>query len=142
MWFQQLDPNSPDASAEPTRPWLRPIRTIVDHITMALNVTGTLLIVAVMVLRPMQTPKTLWPVAEAMAIRDFVGVTTNGVAREGLFEIASSGASTAPVADAASALLASLSEEQRARVQFPVDDDEWRRWANWRPELLMTLTIF
>ena len=78
----------------------------------------------------MQTLKLLWPMAEHMAIGDFVGVTTDGVARQGLFRLAPTGVSTEPVITAATALLASLSQEQRARAVFAVDDDEWRRWAN------------
>jgi hypothetical protein len=88
------------------------------------------LAVGAMLLRPMQTLKMLWPLAETVAIGEFVGVTTDGVVQPGLFEIAPTGASTESVSAAARALLGALSDEQRARVQFPVDDDEWRRWAN------------
>src|SRR5690606_30757851 len=42
----------------------------------------------------------------------------------------SSGVSTAPVQAAAEAFLAALDDGQRAAIQFPVDDLEWRRWAN------------
>lgn len=60
----------------------------------------------------------------------FVGLTTDGTPRPGLFELGSTGVSTAPVADAARNLIASMSEEQRRRLLFPVDDDAWRNWAN------------
>jgi hypothetical protein len=88
------------------------------------------LAVGAVLLRPMQTLKMMWPMAEAVAIGEFVGVTTDGVVQSGLFEIAPTGVSTESVAAAAQALLAALSDEQRARVLFPVEDDEWRRWAN------------
>ena len=99
---------------------------------IALGIVVTVLVVAVgaILLRPMQTLKLLWPMAEAVAIGEFVGVTTDGAVQPEVFRIGSTGVSTKPVADAARGLLAALSEEQRARVQFPVEDDEWRRWAN------------
>ena len=60
----------------------------------------------------------------------FVGITTNGEINPGLFSIKETGVSTAPVLDAVRNFLGSLSDEQRGRVLFPVDDSEWRRWAN------------
>jgi len=69
--------------------------------------------------------------AEKAAIaEDFVGVTTNGEIEEGLYGIKSTGVATAAVKEAALAFLAGLTEEQRAKTAFPVDDNEWRRWAN------------
>jgi hypothetical protein len=60
----------------------------------------------------------------------FVGITATGTAEAGLFPIKASGVSTAPVVQAARAFLATLSPEQRAKTQFPVDDIEWRKWMN------------
>lgn len=60
----------------------------------------------------------------------FRGVTTNGTVQPGLYKIASTGVSTEPVRSAATAFLASLSPEQRAKTVFPVDDHEWRKWMN------------
>ena len=60
----------------------------------------------------------------------FVGITTNGEISTGLFSVKETGVSTAPVLDAARNFLGSLSDEQRGRALFPVDDSEWRRWAN------------
>ena len=60
----------------------------------------------------------------------FVGITSDGTIEPNLFEIQRTGVSTAPMADAADAFLASLTETQRQRVQFPVDDPEWRKWMN------------
>ena len=60
----------------------------------------------------------------------FKGITTNGTLQPGLFEIRSTGIFTVPVRSAADACLASLTPEQRTRVLFPIDDEEWRKWAN------------
>ena len=60
----------------------------------------------------------------------FRGVTTNGEVVPGLFEIRSTGVSTEPVRTAADVFLGALTEEQRSRTAFPVDDPEWRRWMN------------
>jgi hypothetical protein len=65
------------------------------------------------------------PLAEA-----FKGITTNGAVTPGLFPIRSTGVSTGPVRDAAIKFLASLTDEQRSRTAFAVDDDEWRKWNN------------
>lgn len=60
----------------------------------------------------------------------FKGITANGTVEPGLFEIRQTGVSTAPIVRAAEAFLAALTPEQRAKTLFPVDDDEWRKWAN------------
>ena len=68
----------------------------------------------------------------------FRGVTEDGTLREGLYplEPARPG-EEAPIeamVAAANDLLAALSEEDRARVAFPVDAVEWQTWAN--PEFM------
>src|SRR5690606_20063089 len=69
--------------------------------------------------------------AERNALADpFRGLTTDGAIRPGLFGIRSTGVSTAPVKAAAEAWLAGLTAEQMRAATFPVDDDEWRKWAN------------
>ena len=60
----------------------------------------------------------------------FVGVTTNGEVVPGLFEIRSTGVSTAPVLEATAAFLDTLGSDQRSRTIFEQDDMEWRKWAN------------
>jgi hypothetical protein len=60
----------------------------------------------------------------------FTGVTTNGRVTPGLFRIERTGVSTEPVRAAAVALLNGLTEDQRRRTLFPVDDREWRIWIN------------
>jgi hypothetical protein len=80
-----------------------------------------------------QPPRGTNPFAErarAALAEPFVGLTTNGDVVEGLFEINSTGISTEPVRIAAQQLMASFDEEQRAKLLFPVDDTEWRNWAN------------
>jgi hypothetical protein len=69
--------------------------------------------------------------AEKSGLADpFKGVTTNGTVVPNLYGIKSSGVSTAGVTKAASAFLAALSDDQRKRTAFSVDDDEWRKWMN------------
>lgn len=60
----------------------------------------------------------------------FHGVTVDGTVQTGLFRIQSTGVSTAPAKGAAEAFLAGLGADQRRAATFPVDDDEWRKWAN------------
>jgi len=60
----------------------------------------------------------------------FRGVTADGSVAPGLFEVRSTGVSTAPVGEAAAAFLESLGSAEREKTVFPVDDVEWRKWAN------------
>jgi len=60
----------------------------------------------------------------------FKGVTTDGTLVEGLFPIRSTGVTTAPVREAAETFLSALTDEQRGRTTYPVDDAEWRKWNN------------
>jgi hypothetical protein len=60
----------------------------------------------------------------------FKGITADGTIEPGLFGIHSTGVSTASVRAAAERFLASLSETQRSRTMFAVDDPEWRKWMN------------
>ena len=60
----------------------------------------------------------------------FKGITTNGELAKGLFPVRSTGVSTEPVRVAAEKFLAALTEEQRRKTLFPVDDLEWRKWMN------------
>jgi hypothetical protein len=60
----------------------------------------------------------------------FKGITANGAVESGLFGIHSTGVSTAAVRTAAERFLASLSQQQRNRTMFAVDDPEWRKWMN------------
>jgi hypothetical protein len=60
----------------------------------------------------------------------FRGVTANDELVYGLYPIESTGVSTEPVVNAASAFLDALTDEQRIATTFPVDDPEWRKWMN------------
>ena len=60
----------------------------------------------------------------------FKGITTNGVVEANLFKVRSTGVSTKPVQTAAERLLAGLTEPQRQKTRFAVDDPEWRKWMN------------
>ncbi len=60
----------------------------------------------------------------------FKGITTNGTLETGLFPITSTGVSTRPVRDAAQRFLQALSDDQRSRTTYAVDDEEWLKWNN------------
>ena len=60
----------------------------------------------------------------------FRGVTADGNLVPDLFPLRPSGVSTEPARKAAAAFLASLTPEQKAKIMFPVDDPEWRKWMN------------
>lgn len=67
--------------------------------------------------------------------KPYIGFTTDGQVREGLYEYAEDeGAPVEEATKAANALLAIMSEEEKVRTLFPsVEDDEFRLWSN--PEL-------
>jgi hypothetical protein len=60
----------------------------------------------------------------------FKGVTTGGAIEPNLFKVRSTGVSTKPVKDAAERFLAGLTEPQRRKAMFAVEDAEWRKWMN------------
>ncbi|SFT90486.1 DUF3500 domain-containing protein [Arthrobacter sp. ov118] len=68
----------------------------------------------------------------------FVGVTSDGVLRDGLFPLraarAGEEAPAAEMAAAAQKLLSVLTPEQALRLSYAVDAPEWQSWAN--PEFL------
>lgn len=67
--------------------------------------------------------------AESLA-QPYVGVVTSEGKQEGLFPVISTGVSTEPVVNAAAVFLESLSSIHLAKVQFAIDDPEWRNWSN------------
>lgn len=95
---------------------------------------GVLLLIALLaltvMLRPVEASAVIWPIVESMNLDEYRGITTDGQVQPGLFPVRATGVSTAPVREAANALLATLTDAQRADVMFAVTDDEWRRWAN------------
>jgi hypothetical protein len=60
----------------------------------------------------------------------FVGITAPSGLEKNLFRIQSTGVSTEPIRVAASKFIASLTEDQKARTLYPVEDTEWRKWDN------------
>jgi len=69
--------------------------------------------------------------AEAAGLAEpFRGITTHGTVQPGLFPIRATGVTTEPVRAAATAFIAGLTAEQRAKTLYPVDDSEWRKWMN------------
>jgi len=66
----------------------------------------------------------------ALAGDPFVGIRPPSGVEKGLFKIESSGVSTEPVREAAEKFLSVLSDTQRKKTVFPVDDPEWRQWMN------------
>ena len=89
---------------------------------------GLLLVITIVVYSYSQTPggRGIPPVID----EPYIGIVTSQGAATGLFPIKSTGVATQPILVAANAFLAGLSEQQRARTLFPVDDSEWRKWDN------------
>lgn len=77
-----------------------------------------------------RAPQLLRDVNPAAWAARYIGVTTDGRVVPGLFELAQTGVSTAPVVKAAAAFVGSLEAAQRGKTLFDVSDDEWRRWDN------------
>ena len=67
---------------------------------------------------------------EKLVAAPFKGITTDGHVIPGLYSLGPNGAPSAAMVGAAQALLALLTPAQRARMCFPVDSDQWRRWQN------------
>lgn len=58
------------------------------------------------------------------------GVITSDGIIQGLYPLEATGLSTASLAEAGAAFLASLNDIHLSRAQFPIDDPEWRNWSN------------
>ena len=67
---------------------------------------------------------------EKLMAEPFKGITTDGTAIPDLFALGPNGAPTTAMVDAARALLAGLTEQQKRATCFPVDSGHWRRWQN------------
>src|SRR5262245_39099388 len=65
-----------------------------------------------------------------LAAQPFKGITTDGDVRSGLFSPEPSGAPTAAMVEAASALLNRVTAAERERMCFPVDSGRWQKWHN------------
>jgi hypothetical protein len=95
-------------------------------------VAASLLVTVIAVAAPdvFRAPVKLREVSSSLWAEPFKGVTTDGKVVPGLFALAQTGVSTAPVTKAASAFVATLNDAQRKKTLFPVDDSEWRQWDN------------
>ncbi|WP_104474787.1 DUF3500 domain-containing protein [Microterricola pindariensis] len=60
----------------------------------------------------------------------FVGITTDGRPREGLYALPEHPELDPRPSDAALALLDLLTPQQRVKLCYPIDADEWRGWSN------------
>ena len=88
-------------------------------------------LIALALWKPLAASRIIWPIIEDRMLEEpFLGITADGSIEPGLFPVRSTGVSTQAVVDAAEGFIASLNAEQRSRLLFPVDDSEWRRWAN------------
>ena len=67
----------------------------------------------------------------AQSLTPYVGVTTDGTVIEGLYSIDPAWVEpTSDLVQAAKDFLGALTQEQRAKATYPIDDPEWRRWSN------------
>lgn len=60
----------------------------------------------------------------------FIGVTTDGTVRDGLYPLPAGGVNAPEPVAAAVAFLDSLYPDQQAQVQYPIDAPDWRGWSN------------
>ena len=67
---------------------------------------------------------------QAQQPQPFKGITAAGTIEPGLFPIKASGVTTRPVREAAERFLLALTDEQRAKTTYAVDDEEWLKWNN------------
>ncbi|UZP39384.1 hypothetical protein NXS19_007200 [Fusarium pseudograminearum] len=66
----------------------------------------------------------------------YQGVTSDGVVKDGLFELQDEGIPIESIVEAANSLCSSLSEEQKNKTFYHIDSPEWRSWSN--PEFLLS----
>jgi hypothetical protein len=60
----------------------------------------------------------------------FKGLTADGAVAPGLFAVRPTGVSLKPMREGVAGFLASLRDEQRQAVSFPVNSEIWRTWSN------------
>ena len=75
-------------------------------------------------------PRKLFEEWAALADRPFVGLTTDGAKRDGLFALKPEGAPVEAMAAAAWRLLDALTPAERPRTLHPVGSPLWRQWQN------------
>jgi hypothetical protein len=89
--------------------------------------------------RPFDLPPRLKPFldrANAALAQPFRGITSGGDIVPGLFALAKTGVSVAPVLEAARSFLATLTSEQRRAASFMIGDEAWQTWSNIHPWLM------
>lgn len=72
---------------------------------------------------------------EKLYAEPYKGVTVDGTVQEGLFKNQDEGVDIEGIVGSAEQLLASLDDDQRRKLQYPVNAKEWRGWSN--PEILL-----
>lgn len=81
-----------------------------------------------------EAPPEVWNIVDertGQLQHPFRGVTTDGQLLTGLRTFGDAPRiSTQPIADAALAFMQALTPDQRQRVAFPIDAEEWRMWIN------------
>ena len=86
--------------------------------------------------RAFELPQRLQPMGErakAALAEPFRGIAPDGKITPGVFSIGKTGASLAPILDAAQTFLTSLTPQQRTAAMFAIGDDAWRMWCNIHP---------
>jgi hypothetical protein len=77
----------------------------------------------------------LTQVWEKLYAEPYKGVTIDGTVREGLFKEQDEGLDIGKIVNSAEDLLKQLSDEQRKKLQYSINAQEWRAWSN--PEFLL-----
>lgn len=65
----------------------------------------------------------------------FVGITSDGTVRDGLYPLPAPIAEDPAIVAAAQAVLASLAPDERVAARYPIDAPQWRAWSN--PEFVI-----
>jgi hypothetical protein len=67
---------------------------------------------------------------DSLYAEPFVGITADGAVETGLYTLPADGTGDAATADAATAVLASLTDDERSRATHELDAPAWRGWSN------------
>ena len=74
--------------------------------------------------------------AKESLAEEFLGITTDGLVRPGLFPVQKTGVTLQPAYEAARTFLAMLDHDQKHKAIFHVHSNEWRTWSNVHPYLM------
>jgi Protein of unknown function (DUF3500) len=89
--------------------------------------------------RPFDLPPRLKPMldrANASLAETFRGIDGGGAPTPGLFALAKTGVSPAPIVEIARSFVATLTSDQRKAAHFAIGDEAWRMWSNIHPWLM------